>query len=211
MPPRMNRILSILALTAILCIFASCRKEAEESSEYLELVGSNWGIGVTLGMDREEVVSVLGEPDYEVEARNKLSTDLIWTPEETTAHAIDDSQLRITLTDDSVTRMMCIRKLPEADDEVIYEPPYLLKAAAGCTIGSLKSDFADKLGPPSEERSDSLLWEHESLDGNRLRITAVFEMDEELGTSVCHSIAVQTGKPLGSSAAMEKKKEVEIY
>ncbi len=206
------RIAATLIMAGLILTSASCRKQAEESDEYLDLLGSNWGLGVTLGMSRESVESVLSEPQYEIEARNKLSTDLIWLPEQTDAHGLKDSQLRLSISsDDELIWMMCIRKLAQSEDEVVFDPPFLLKPAAGCTIGSLKTDFVEKLGPPTSERSDSLIWDHQSLEGNRLRITAVFEMDESLGTAVCYSIAVQTGKSLGESLAEEKKKEVKIY
>ena len=203
----MNKALTIILLAALISLCSSCRKQAEESSEYLNLQGSSWGIGITLGMNREQIVAVLDEPKYEVEARNKLSTDLIWIPSTTDAHGLDDSQLRLTLTDDKLTSFKNIRKVAEAADEVVADPPFMVKVAAGCTIGALKSDFAGKLGKPSTELTDTLVWDCESLEGERLRITAVFSMDENLGTAICSSIAVQTGKRLGGSLAEEKKEK----
>ena len=102
----MNKLLTLSIICGLVCLLAACRKEAVESSEYLELMDSNWGIGITLGSSRETVVGVLKEPDYETEAANKLSTDLQWIPISTDDHGPLDSQLRITLEDDAVTRMM---------------------------------------------------------------------------------------------------------
>ncbi|MCB1219672.1 MAG: hypothetical protein H7A35_11455 [Planctomycetales bacterium] len=202
----MSRFLTISSFAiALLLLLASCKKEAEESSEYLDLMASNWGIGIVLDSSRENVEATLGTANFEIAARNKLSTDLIWTPEATDAHALGDSQLRLTFTDDKLTRILCIRRVPESKDEVVYDPPFMVKPAAGCSIGSLKSDFVQKLGPADTERTDTLIWEEQSLDGMRLRITAVFNLDEESGVSICNSIAVQTGKALGESVAEQKK------
>ncbi|MCB1188691.1 hypothetical protein KDL29_16140 [bacterium] len=202
----MSRFLTISSFAiALLLLLASCKKEAEESSEYLDLMGSNWGIGVVLDSSRENVEATLGTANFELAARNKLSTDLIWTPEATDDHDLDDSQLRLTFTDDQLTRILCIRRVPETKDEVIYDPPFMVKPATGCSIGSLKSDFVQKLGPADTERTDTLIWEEQSLEGRRLRITAVFNLDEESGVSICNSIAIQTGKALGESMAEQKK------
>jgi hypothetical protein len=207
----MNKVLTIISLSALLWLAASCKKEAQESSDYLNLLGSNWGIGVTLGMNREQVEAVLKVPDFEEESRNKLSIDLIWIPGTTSAHGLHDSQLRLTLTDDKLTGISNVRKVAESESDVIEEPPFLVKPAAGATIGSLKSDFVNQLGNPGTELTDTLIWDYESLAGERLRITAVFSMDAVKGAAVCNSIAVQTGKRLGASQAEEKKEKPSIY
>lgn len=207
----MNKVLTIIVLSALLWLAASCRKEAEESSDYLNLLGSNWGIGVTLGMNREQVEAVLKEPDFEEESRNKLNIDLIWIPGTASAHGLRDSQLRLTFTDDKLTGISNVRKVAESESEVVDEPPFLVKPAAGANIGSLKSDFVRQLGKPSTELTDTLIWDYESLAGERLRITAVFNMDEVKGAAVCNSIAIQTGKRLGESKAEQKKDKPVIY
>ena len=203
----MTRVLTITVLAGLLWLCMSCRKQTEESSEYLELRNSSWGIGITLGMNREQIVAVLDEPNYEVESRNKLSTDLIWIPSTTDAHGLSDSQLRLTMTDDKLSAIKNIRKPSEVRDVMPVDPPFMVKPAVGCAIGAFKSDFVKGLGNPATERSDTLIWDHESLEGERLRITAVFDMDVNLGTAVCNSIAIQTGKRLGGSMAEEKKEK----
>ncbi|MCB1217509.1 hypothetical protein KDL44_08950 [bacterium] len=200
-----SQLVSLIAAALLFCCSA-CSKEEVESSEYLEFLGSNWGIGVVLGSSPETVEATLGEANFEIAARNKLNTDLIWTPVETTAHELDDSQLRLTFTEGELTRLMCIRHVSEGKDDQVFEPPFMMKAAPGCTLGSLKSDFINHLGPASSERTDSLTWDYNALDGNRLRITAVFNLDDEKGTAVCNSLTVQTGKSQGDSLAEEKKK-----
>jgi len=201
--------ISFICLALLSAAFVYGCKSGDQA-KFNKLASSDFGLGITFEMSKDQVVEVLAEPATSLDKQGGtrvidfyIHPDVLSeTPDAEYPTDSDTPQLQLTYINGYLARIYN-RWIPEDPDEPY--PPFFMEPIGGVKLGSRRSDFQDALGPPSDPIIGSI-WKFKHKDGRMVQVQAAFTEMPNSEEELCSSLSIVLVPSVTEYQGEEKEK-----
>jgi hypothetical protein len=183
----MGRAVALAGFIALLALMLfGCKKPAAGQAVFDQLLASEMGLGLQLGMTPDQVHAKLGKPSATEERQGGKSSSDYYLPPTVANTDRSTPQLQLTYVDG---KLISIYNRYYPEDQAQPAPPMFIEPLKGVKLGLGKGAVRGALGTPGPNTNTDE-WRFAHRDGRMITVLAQYTKMPDSETELCSSLTV---------------------